>query len=934
MRYKHTCALLFGALIFAISVPEKLVAQNTTPAEEHIKTVLSINKLYQNNKWDEGKAKAQQQLEKNPNDSDMRMLIGKYYLHRRDYNKARYELVKSLADAPSNVETKQMLITVETQTKRYSSAICYINELLEANPYGKDLWRRKIELYRGLDNQVEADRLLKRMAQIYPEDEQIQKDLAYAATQQAQSLYKQGKLDASIELSKASIEEQPKHPDSYLSLIDSYIKAGDYGNALTVTERGINTFPANSAFAQKKIAILEHQQRYPEILKYLDEQSKGGNSAWKSQYNYILLDAARQARNNEPTTLYGKILQTSPGNKEAYSIVFNDLIAKQQYEEAMQILLRHRRSAGNRKELELQELMLYKRMDNQGKVNTLTETLAAKYPNDSDLRESMLAIQLQRAKNDMQDGQYSGAIAHWKEILKNSNDKESYRVARQGLYNAYVSDNRLAQAISTLDEMLLDDPNNPDLEVKKADLYAKLGDNEKAVASYQKALKNVPSEDRDRYVSGFGELMTVIVKNQNDNYELDEAKESLKSWLEIDPKNKLALLYLINNHYQRKDYMAMLNIAKEAQSYHPNDINFQMKLAEALGQDPAQRADAWKLLHQNLQQRPYHLPLQNTFVGITETYAQDLIDNKEHSLALEHLDTTLHYDPKNKELLYLKGLAYEGLKQYDSAYVYQQFYEPSPLEINDFKQHLTYLSQRSYQNVFGISHLRARFGEDYTVTSISSAEYTRIGKKGIYAARVNYAGREQGKGIQGQVEWTKPWTEKFSTKFDVGLSNNFFAKTMVNAAAFYQWKPTWEGELGIGHRYFFSGDHLYNLNIGATKELEDFRLSTKLSNFALNSNYLYSVFFRGQYFMNNPKNYLMVLSSVGNSPDVDLIDYQLTNSFNVFNTMVGAGIGRSLTRNVHASIIGSWYNFRRDTEVSENAFRNLYNAYFQVNVSF
>jgi tetratricopeptide (TPR) repeat protein len=118
----------------SVLVYQPIYAQRAGTTVERNEDAREINELYEQGKWEEGKTIAEASLKKNPKDADMRMLVGKYYIHRRQFEKARYELVKSLEYAPANVESKHMLVTVETETQRYSSAICYINELLEVNP--------------------------------------------------------------------------------------------------------------------------------------------------------------------------------------------------------------------------------------------------------------------------------------------------------------------------------------------------------------------------------------------------------------------------------------------------------------------------------------------------------------------------------------------------------------------------------------------------------------------------------------------------------------------------------------------------------------------------------------------------------------------------------------------------------------------------------
>lgn len=936
-RYAKLIIVFFGSLGFFY---QPIYAQRAGTTVERNDDARKINELYNSGQWERGKEIAEEELKKNPKDSDMRMLLGKYYIHKRSYDKARYELVKSLEYAPANVDSKQMLVSVETETERYSSAICYINELLEVNPYWKGLWRKKIELYRVMGNDVEADRLLKRISQIYPEDSDLKVDQAYAFEERAINVQKSGKIDQSIEIGKKSVENKPEEPSSYIAVIDNFIKAGDYNNALVYAERALNQFPGNSVFIQKKIAILEHQQRYSEILGFLDSQMRigGRGTALRSQYDYFLLEAARNAKGNTPATLYGRIFEGSPGNKEAFDYVFNSLVADQQYEEAIQVIDRHRRSVGASKELDMKELTVYRRMGNHSRVAVLTREYFSKYPNDSDLQESFVTVTLESAKSNMEEGKVAEAISNWRDVIQYG-DEESVQIAQKGLYNAYVSEKRYQEAIIALDDMLLDNPGNQGLLIKKADMYYQQGRYEYALTVYEQVLDLASPQEKERLLIGYAEFVTPVVKNLRESYRLEEARGYTERWLKVDDSNQDAFLNIINLSYQLKDNESMLRYAKLAEDRYSDDVAFKIKLAEAMNHKPEQLADSWELLHNQVRLNPFHEPLLNTFSHTTEEYASLLLKEKKAELALSVIDSAIIYRNDNKTLKYMKGLAYEGLKQFDSAYHYQQFYEPSLMEFQEFKDHLNYLSQRSFKNNVGIAHLRARYGDDYTITSISTIEYSRLLENGSsWGGRVNYAGREDGKGIQGLVEWSKPWTSKLSSRVDLALSNKFFSKIAINANALYEFKPTWEAEGAIGFRRFFTGENLANLNLGVSKNLDNWKFDAKLGNFVLDSEgtitYLYSLMGRAQYYMNNPRNYILVMGSIGNTPDVDLLDRQLYNSFDVFNAMIGTGVGRSITKNMTGSVMGTWYNFQTG-EVSDKAqYRNLYNLYFQLNVLF
>ena len=74
-----------------------------------------------------------------PTDPDMRWLMGKYYYQFKNYDQSRYQLIKCIENEYNHVQAKQLLVNVEEETKHYSSAICYVNELLEVNPYWRGL---------------------------------------------------------------------------------------------------------------------------------------------------------------------------------------------------------------------------------------------------------------------------------------------------------------------------------------------------------------------------------------------------------------------------------------------------------------------------------------------------------------------------------------------------------------------------------------------------------------------------------------------------------------------------------------------------------------------------------------------------------------------------------------------------------------------------
>src|SRR5690554_2351395 len=106
-----------------------------------------------------------------PLDMDIREYLGKCYMEVGQLEQARIVLLDVLKKSPKRVDARHYLLNIETQTKRYSSAVCYVNELLEITPYSKTLWQRKINLYNLMGNRIEANRATIRLYQIFPEDQ-------------------------------------------------------------------------------------------------------------------------------------------------------------------------------------------------------------------------------------------------------------------------------------------------------------------------------------------------------------------------------------------------------------------------------------------------------------------------------------------------------------------------------------------------------------------------------------------------------------------------------------------------------------------------------------------------------------------------------------------------------------------------------------------
>jgi hypothetical protein len=66
------------------------------------------------------------------------------------------------------------------------------------------------------------------------------------------------------------------------------------------------------------------------------------------------------------------------------------------------------------------------------------------------------------------------------------------------------------------------------------------------------------------------------------------------------------------------------------------------------------------------------------------------------------------------------------------------------------------------------------------------------------------------------------------------------------------------------------------------------------------------------------------MASVGTVPESGALDLSLYDTYNAFNTMVGAGGNYLVNKRLTLGILGNWYNFK----FNPNEYSNLYNLYF------
>lgn len=893
------------------------------PTEES--TFQKANKLFKQNRLEEGKQMVDIGLAESPYDADLLMLNGKYYHEKKNNDKARYNLIKSLQYDPNNVDSKQILTNVEIEDKHYSAAICYINELLQVNPYWKGLWRKKIEVYKLQGNTEEASRLLKRINQIYPEDGQFKEDYRYNLETEIRTLKKAGKVDAALKMTDELMAVDKTNPNLYVDVINTHLAAGDYDKALVYANRALSFMPNNTYLITKKASILVDSGDINEALNFVRSKNKGSNGQLTALYNQLLLQSARVQNDKDPYTLYGKILERSPGNTEALDYLLNTSLSKGYYTDAQNYIKMAKKSGGENKKLLAKEYTLYVQMGNESKANAILTKLYTRFPEDADIRDNYINYQYKLARQNMLNQQYREAIIQLTFLTKLPKNDYSERCLQE-LTEAYLKIGRKEEALATVQKLNNDYPNNIDNKLRKVSVLIAMDKDEEALTIYEDFLKNVNQSEFENYLIAYDEIGTQFLKKLVEAGQTQKIFEVADRIIDLNPESELAYTYAMNTAFRINDNKLMLKYSQKAMEAKPDSIVFKTKYAEALCKNEMYQ-QAGNLLKELLANNPYNKDIINTNSQYSLDYGKILYKSKDANQLMTVTEDALKYNPNNKDLLHQKGLAYLLLKDYVKAYEFMKFYTPTALEQASFLKEMEWLQNKAYKNQISLNYFRSRFADQINVSSIATLEYTRFQSNiDTYTGRLNYTGRELGSGVLAQAEWTHVLNKKTYFIANLGFGTRYFAKVIANGSIFRSFAEDYELELGIGYRYLPQVYKLTNFVAGVSHKSENMWLNAKGLLYRTESSLnLYNILGQSKFYVfNDGRSHLMAMASIGTVPESGALDLSVYNTYDAFNTMVGAGGQYMINKRLTLSILGNWYNFK----YGPIEYSNLYNLYF------
>lgn len=926
------------AIVVALLLASGAYAQREYAPQYYVDTAkVSIRK----EKWEVARTFVERGLTLYPDEADLNWLMGRYYYHKKDYKQARYYLVHCLQQDYSHVDAKQLMVKVEDETKNYSSAIAYCNELLEVAPYDKGLWRRKIDLYRKQDNHVLAGKLLERLAEIYPNDEEIQRDLKYRNELGYNRNMKGGQLRVATKQLEELIEDNPDEIEYYRDMVNIYKRRGMYDQAISTATMGIANIGPDQELITQKVKLLCGQNRQQEALNFIAEmKALGGNASYLTKLkNDATIVAADAARMNDPYEMTAKAYGITK-SRESLNYLISTATSRGYYDDAVYYLNEAIKRDGET------ETLLYKRYDLERRsghtklADNYLDHLFEKYPNNLEVLDDYAQKLHRTATDEFIQRDWKASAVHLNQLI----------------------------------DLNIDDPDlKASAWAKLITCYCSLHQYEKAKEVYHAAIENDKfGTYEDTYTSLYEEGFITHIKALADDESWRAVFMESTSLLEVVPSSDAALRYAINSSDALHLHDEFDTYATMGYEYYPSEPYYIAHKAMSL-QRNKQYDDALQIVRPAIASLDYNPQLVNVHSEISELYAYQLISAHESDSAQNVLDIALKYAPDSKPLKYAKGVGYERAKDLLSAYKYQSKYADISLtELPDFNARMKGLRYRGSHDKIDIEYQQTRANSqiesDHGVTivsSLASLAYTHQTLRNSYTLFLNYKGVDGyleneaiveygGTGMQGILQWEHNFSERVTGMANFGYANKFFSSITANLSASYNFNHDWTASLKVGYRrtgdayryadfgqVFSAKPGKYDLFIIQPSLMKiwagKYMLQAQSDLSHMDNEWTYNVGGKAKIFLTSDAvTSVCLFGSIGTFPELNLFDQNMLHNLMRTNTTVGVDGQWLVAHNLCIGLVGTWFTYYNPLPyhgIIESTYRNLFNLDVQLHIA-
>ena len=915
---------------------DALISRRDKPGEYAEK----VSNLFSQHRWAKGKELLDEAMEYYPDEAVLHYLAGRYWWNGKDYDKSRYHLVKACQINYHYMDAKTLLVNLEEITGNYSSAVCYVNELLEVNPYWKGLWLRKVDLYKKMGNFEEANTLLKRLSVIYPNDASINGDYFDVLETTYQQARQSGDQSAVEDALREIVRITPNDVDYQLAYANILIHNGKMNDALDNLTAAINANPGNVPLIKKATDVLMESGRNAYALTMVRSQLALNRSAGlEALYQELLAESARMENEADVYQLYTRTYDTGK-SLEALQYLLNQSTKRGYYEDAIYYINEMRKKKGDSPRWYMMEYDIYTRMGRHESASNSLKTGFTMYPDDYDLNLVVSRNRLAEAADLMGEEVYGQAIPLLEFVRRSSVDPDLKVVAIRRLAVCYRETNQPDKAVTMLRERLRTDP-EAQVTMDYASLLVKQGKPEAALQALYSSYSDATDSLSRRLLSGaYKETAYPFLKEQLQKGALTGLHSICVTILQMDPDDYWGLRYGMRTAEDPLPY------ALRGMEAYPGDLTFPIKAASIYA-ELGREEEALAFLSPYLLVYPADDDLKKSYSGISDALANKLLKARDIDRAEKVLDDALRVQPDDPAVRYTRGLVYEKRKDWDSAYVYQRNYKPSLLEEREYKSHMNAIRAKTLRNTVDVGLDFLRFTDRYNIIGLASVGYTHNWKHDEFQARLNFTSRDPdydsdqhmyisagGRGLQILSSWTHHFGGILSMQMGGAFGTKFFPTANGDLALTFHLPYDWDLELGGAYRYLQDKAQMYAGNIGATHSWESSYAGLKAT-----AGTVYGVvFFNGsarfRFFpFDGGRSYLEAQAGAGTAPEILFLNYYQTSSvFNHLNSFVALTGQWAVTHNFAIQLSGTW-NTLYDQRATVT-YRNLVMGHVSFSISF
>jgi len=950
MPYKYIVALLLVS--FAITAQGQIIQLKKVKnkSEQYYNQALAAT---QQQRYAEAIELSKKALKEEPNYIDQELLLARLYMLTGQYDLSRKYIKKVLHKDPTYKDAYYYGINVEMTTGRYEEAECYVDEALLNFPGNRDFRIRQINILDAQGKLRRADGYAETLMDNFPEDTVVRR--AYINHYLEAGYYHQ--KNGNYTLARSNFDKvlavDPNNKDAREATLGTELKGGNRTEALAILDRQLAQQPNNYDLLMKKLGLLQEMHQYAEALSVLQQiyRKYPNDAKARSIESALRMEAAAYYANADPYTLYTSVLEKNPNNREALDKVIGYAMSRGAYMEALAWINRGLRTNPADSRLLGFKLDILEADHKYSAAAAIAEMLYRRSPN-ADLKERLTDLQLRAGRAYLQEEQYDLALAAFQSGLQTSPQDTNLLSLVTNTY-LLLKDNK--GALKAVDNALAYYPDNEKFLLRKAAILEASGKYEAAAELLGQLSARHPGDEK--YKGSLVDLRLSMGRNLMRAEEYEAAKQQFAAVLAAQPDNRDALDYMINMQSATGKADSAVYYADNALIYYPNDKDLLLKKAGALqqlGQNTAAAAITADLMARYPYLSKYRDAYTNSLLAAASAYQkaqqadsalymyqQVLALNPKDSLALQssinllnaqqrydsalaYVQEGLRYYPDNEALLLKRAVTLENRKDYsNAALAADTLARKYPTAAN--KDYYDQLYNKTLRNQFGLYYLNSSY--DYTSNkyNIATVEYRRLMKRGgSYAFRLDYAGRKDGNGLQGEAEMYYVHNPKLYSYGLVTYSNKVvFPQLRAGYSLFKTFGKEVEGELGVRYLNLDSLSSIAGV-ASIAKPFGDFWVNFRAYVISEESDVYTSFNLTTRYYTDaRRQDFVSLIAGIGTSPDDRSRLINLPELSGLLTHSVAAGYQKVIKYRTTLGLYGTWIN----SKIADNQYRNQYDIY-------